>query len=291
MRVFAAVAGVLLACALAAYAAPQALPKANQVPGTHWGYAPVDKAHNGSLFYWMFEAETNPSAKPLVLWLTGGPGCSSELALFFENGPFTVNSDLSLKPNPYSWTKVANVIWLDQPVGTGFSYIHDGAYVHNETQVAEDVHTALKFFLAKYPQYAKMPFYVTGESYGGHYVSSVSERVSRDHTINFKGLAIGNGWVDPEVQYKHYVDQALYGGIITQAQADNVNQMVPPCIAAIQKKEWSSAFEICSPIVGTILQDAGLCSLLRVPSSCASLFFLCFFPFVLTFLLRFFVNL
>lgn len=245
----------LVAAATGALAATQL--KANQVPGTHWGYAPIDKATNASLFYWMFEAETDPANKPLVLWLTGGPGCSSELALFFENGPFTVNPDLSLKPNPHSWTKVANVIWLDQPVGTGFSLVGSGSYVRNETQVAADVHTALKFFLTKYPQYAKMPFFVTGESYGGHYVSSVSERVSRDHSINFKGLAIGNGWVDPEIQYQHYVDQAIYGGIISSAQAANVNGMVPGCVQLLKQQQWGQAFQYCSQIVGTILNDAG----------------------------------
>jgi len=57
----------------------------------------------------------------LVLWLTGGPGCASEVALFFENGPYTINDDLTLKQNPYSWNRVSNLLYVDQPVGTGFS--------------------------------------------------------------------------------------------------------------------------------------------------------------------------
>jgi carboxypeptidase C (cathepsin A) len=55
------------------------------------------------------------------MWLTGGPGCSSEVAVFYENGPFSINHDLSLKNNSYSWNDVANVLYVDQPVGTGFS--------------------------------------------------------------------------------------------------------------------------------------------------------------------------
>ena len=73
------------------------------------------------MFYWLFKSRSNPDKDPLVMWLTGGPGCGSEVALFFENGPFNINEDLTLKKNPYSWNSVANVIFIDQPIGTGFS--------------------------------------------------------------------------------------------------------------------------------------------------------------------------
>jgi cathepsin A (carboxypeptidase C) len=48
-----------------------------------------------------------------VIWLTGGPGCASELAVFYENGPFTINDDLTLKKNPDSWNNQANVLYID----------------------------------------------------------------------------------------------------------------------------------------------------------------------------------
>jgi len=57
------------------------------------------------------------------VWLTGGPGCSSMLALFYENGPYNIKKDLSLTINPYSWNSFANLLFVDQPVGTGFSYL------------------------------------------------------------------------------------------------------------------------------------------------------------------------
>ncbi len=89
------------------------------------------------LFYWFFESRSSPSTDPVILWMTGGPGCSSMLALFTvqnfvlifcissdlivdfshqENGPYTVNKDLSLNLNPYSWNSFANIIYVDQPV-------------------------------------------------------------------------------------------------------------------------------------------------------------------------------
>ena len=90
------------------------------------------------LFFWSFESRSDPATDPIILWMTGGPGCSSEVALFGENGPCQVNdagTDTTL--NPYSWNNNATLIYIDQPVGTGFSYgtRHD----HDEKGVAADM--------------------------------------------------------------------------------------------------------------------------------------------------------
>lgn len=89
----------------------------------------------------MAESQDSPSEDPLVLWLTGGPGCSSTLALLAENGPCTVNDDgETTTPNPSSWNKRANVIWVDQPAGVGFSYGKaPGDFDHGEEGVGEDM--------------------------------------------------------------------------------------------------------------------------------------------------------
>ena len=69
-------------------------------------------------FYWFFESRSDPANDPLIIWLTGGPGCSSTLALLGENGPCSVNDDATgTVTNPYSWNSKANILWLDQPVG------------------------------------------------------------------------------------------------------------------------------------------------------------------------------
>ncbi|XP_058007367.1 serine carboxypeptidase-like 18 isoform X3 [Hevea brasiliensis] len=93
------------------------------------GYIGVGEMDEVQLFYYFIESERNPRLDPLVLWLTGGPGCSALSAIFYEIGPITFNhSNFSWETlptlilNPYSWTKVANIIFLDAPVGTGFSY-------------------------------------------------------------------------------------------------------------------------------------------------------------------------
>ena len=74
-------------------------------------------------FYWAFESRNDPETDPVVLWMTGGPGCSSEVALFGENGPCHVNSEgNATTPNQFSWNSNATIIYIDQPAGTGFSY-------------------------------------------------------------------------------------------------------------------------------------------------------------------------
>ncbi|KAF5206442.1 Serine carboxypeptidase-like, partial [Thalictrum thalictroides] len=97
------------------------------------GYVGVDKENDKQLFYYFFKSERNPEEDPLVLWLTGGPRCSGLSALAFEIGPIyfkdaeATNDDVpSLVLNPNSWTKVANIIFIDAPIGTGFSYSKTG---------------------------------------------------------------------------------------------------------------------------------------------------------------------
>lgn len=102
------------------------------------------------IFYWMFESRDAPSTDPLVLWLTGGPGCASEVALFYENGPYQFNEDGSLKTNANSWNEVSNLLYVDQPVGTGFSQggLHDA---RSEEEVAADMAVMLRGFLEQNP--------------------------------------------------------------------------------------------------------------------------------------------
>ena len=139
------------------------------------------------------------------MWLTGGPGCSSELAIFYENGPYTINDDMSLNPNAKAWNQVSNLIFVDQPVGSGFSKCSSiFHYETNEDQISENMKLFLDGFIKANPEYQGRDFYITGESYAGHYIPAIAYYLSHNVTdlgLNFKGVAIGNGWVDPMVQY------------------------------------------------------------------------------------------
>ncbi|KAL9242219.1 hypothetical protein vseg_016240 [Gypsophila vaccaria] len=170
------------------------------------GYVTVNQEFGRSLFYWFIEAVNDPASKPLLLWLNGGPGCSSiAYGQSEELGPFHIKKDgKTLFLNPHSWNKVANILFLDAPVGVGFSYSNTTADLtsNGDKRTAQD---SLKFLLEwfeRFPQYKGRDFYIAGESYGGHYVPQLSQAVVRhnlknnDKTIALKGFMVGNALTD-----------------------------------------------------------------------------------------------
>jgi len=224
----------------------------------------VNSQYDVQYFYWMFESQRSPKTDPLVLWMTGGPGCSSELALFFENGPYKVQDDLSLKDNPYSWNKISNIIFIDQPGGTGFSTVgNPNGYVTNEQQMAQDMYVFLQGFYQLYPQYKNLPFYITGESYGGHYVPSLAGYIVQQNSQNppfvipLKGIAVGNGLIDPLYTTQSYPTYALNFGVISEGCATEAEAMFPQCQQDIQNGDYDSAFNDCNAIFQAVLNCAG----------------------------------
>ncbi|KAA0153174.1 hypothetical protein FNF29_03363 [Cafeteria roenbergensis] len=171
------------------------------------GYVDVSDEWNSHYFAWLSESRSNPSADPLIVWLTGGPGCSSSLAMFGENGPCTYKPDgTGTVYNPFGWNSKANVMFIDQPAGVGYSYADRGGYSHNETQVGEFMVAFFTGFYKKYPQFANNPLYMACESYGGHFCPATTYALLQSNKLagtNFpiKGMSIGSGLVDPAAQY------------------------------------------------------------------------------------------
>uniref|UniRef100_A0A803PQV5 Carboxypeptidase n=1 Tax=Cannabis sativa TaxID=3483 RepID=A0A803PQV5_CANSA len=162
------------------------------------GYVKVNDKKNISLFYYFVEAETDPTSKPLVLWLNGGPGCSSlGVGAFSENGPFRPNGKVLLR-NEYSWNKEANMLYLETPVGVGFSYSTDtSSYVAvDDEATARENLVFLQRWFKKFPHYKNTDLFLTGESYAGHYIPQLAKlmvQVNRKKKVfNLKGIALGN---------------------------------------------------------------------------------------------------
>uniref|UniRef100_A0A3Q4BLT2 Carboxypeptidase n=1 Tax=Mola mola TaxID=94237 RepID=A0A3Q4BLT2_MOLML len=147
------------------------------------------------LHYWFVTSQRDPVKDPLVLWLNGGPGCSSLDGFLSENGPFHVNDDgTTLYENKFSWNKIASVLYVESPAGVGFSYSDDQKYATDDDQVADDNYRALQSFFVKFPEFIHNDFFIFGESYGGIYVPTLSLCVATGAAkINFKGFAVGNG--------------------------------------------------------------------------------------------------
>lgn len=158
------------------------------------GYFTVDEKCGSNLFFWFFPSQNNPAEDPVSIWLQGGPGSTSFFGLLTENGPYNLNLDGELELREYSWNRNSSIIFIDNPVGTGYSYTGSlDCYTTEQTQVGRDLLNALEQFFLVFPEYKKNDFYVTGESFGGHYVPAVSYAIhTSNSSINLKGRSQNN---------------------------------------------------------------------------------------------------
>lgn len=222
-------------------------------------------------FFWFFESRATPKTDPTVMWLNGGPGCSSLLGLFTENGPCTIDKDtLQTKTNPNSWNKNANLLYVDQPPGTGFS---NGTWDHGEAGVAKDMYTFLQAFFEHFPEYNRN-FHIFGESYAGHYVPAISHQIfegnknSNNVKIDMKGVGIGNGLTDPLLQYPQYPKMAFNSttapSVVSKTGYGVMKAAVPLCTKQISACNNNgtvtcvSAFTSCNLGLVTPVQLTGV---------------------------------
>jgi cathepsin A (carboxypeptidase C) len=184
-----------------------------------------DVGDGNMLHYWFIESQNEPATDPLLLWMNGGPGCSSLDGLLTELGPFTVNDDAqTLTENPYTWNTFANIIYLEAPACVGFSYNDAGCAASDDT-TAEHNYVALQRFYERFPAYRSNAFFVTGESYGGIYVPTLSVLIVRNNDtfpINFQGFAVGNGLSSYDMNDNSLVFFANYHGLVSQELWDSV---------------------------------------------------------------------
>ncbi|KAK7270354.1 hypothetical protein RIF29_23433 [Crotalaria pallida] len=192
------------------------------------GYVTANETRGRALFYWLIEAPHRrlPEARPLVLWLNGGPGCSSvAFGVSEEFGPYHIRPNGKHVRNLYAWNNLANLLFIESPVGVGFSYAREteDIFFHGDQQTvfrfrhayayaypgsvlsdfaAEDAYTFLVNWFERFPQYKHRDFYIAGESYAGHYVPQLAQLVYRGNkgiqnpAINFKGFIVGNAVTD-----------------------------------------------------------------------------------------------
>ncbi|XP_021751256.1 serine carboxypeptidase-like 18 isoform X2 [Chenopodium quinoa] len=177
------------------------------------GYIGVGKSEEVQLFYYFIESERNVEEDPLLLWLTGGPGCSAFSGLVYEIGPLTFNysaSDSASIPqfqlNPYSWTKVASIIFLDSPVGTGFSYgTTPDAYYSDDILQSKHVYEFLRKWLLEHSKFKTNSLYISGDSYSGKIVPIVVNEILNGNKnrlipkMNLNGYILGNPLTDDHV--------------------------------------------------------------------------------------------
>ena len=225
---------VLALCALSAPSEDSvtSLPGFGIPPQPQWsGFLPsgenVATGGEATLHYWFAQSSRSDAANaPVVLWLNGGPGSSSILGMLQEHGPLLINSTGGLMENPYAWTQLVNLLILESPAGVGYSYceasLTGGGCENTDNTTAAAARGALQhFFDVKFPELKENPFFITGESYAGVYVPTLSREIlDNAPEINIQGMAVDDPCTD-NVAQADSMDMLWYGhknGMVPEAE-------------------------------------------------------------------------
>ncbi|KAL8060749.1 hypothetical protein ABFX02_02G045600 [Erythranthe guttata] len=192
------------------------------------GYIGVGDDDEVQLFYYFVESERDPRKDPLIFWLTGGPGCSGFSGLVYEIGPLAFDvvdfdgSFPSFTLNPYSWTKIASIIFIDSPVGTGFSYTNTSeSYATSDTKSTEDNYVFLRKWLSLHPRFLKNRLYIAGDSYGGKITPMVARAISEGNEAGLQprmllqGYIVGNSRTDANKDDNEKIPYAHRMGLVS----------------------------------------------------------------------------
>ncbi|CAI7884818.1 unnamed protein product [Closterium sp. NIES-54] len=255
------------------------------------GYLIVNETTGAKMYFAYYEAmepETAQSDTPIILWLQGGPGCSSMIGNFYELGPYRITESLDIEPNPAPWNRRYGVLFIDNPVGTGFSVAPSDADIPlDQDDVARDLYTALRSFFDLFPPFRQRPFFLAGESYAGKYVPALGSllvgkldmaqqqlrqrlKFKRDgeggyrHPFRLDGVIIGNGLTHPRTQVQAHADIAYSAGLLDQQQRDRAKEWANRVVARIDKEEWQEAFQERTNLVNWIQNVSGIATPLDI---------------------------
>ncbi|CAK1362592.1 Pheromone-processing carboxypeptidase kex1 [Cercospora beticola] len=228
------------------------------------GHLEITPEHHGNLFFWLFKNRHIANKQRTVLWLNGGPGCSSMDGALMEIGPYRVTKDGKLRLQDGSWDEFANVLFVDQPVGTGFSYADTNSYVHEMDQMADQMVQFLKAFFEIFPEHKNTDLYIAGESYAGQWIPYIAHAILEHNKKNpsdkwnLEGLMIGNGWISGPEQYISFLPFAYENNLITAGSDTDKKalEQQKACIADLDagaKDHVDSG--ICENIMQSLLRD------------------------------------
>ncbi|NP_001146700.1 Serine carboxypeptidase-like 51-like precursor [Zea mays] len=229
-----------------------------------WGYVEVrPKAH---LFWWYYKSpqKTSTPSKPwpTVLWLQGGPGASGVgLGNFLEMGPL----DVDLKPRNSTWLHKADLIFVDNPVGTGYSYVEDDSlFVTSDWQQAADMTTVVRALAKEVPTLASSPLFLVAESYGGKYAATLGASIARavragELNVTLGGVAVGDSWISPEDFTLSYTPLLLSvsrlddnAGDEANKKAETVKEQIVAGQWAASQKSWGSLLDFIDTKSGNV---------------------------------------
>ncbi|KAJ5689753.1 hypothetical protein N7462_004145 [Penicillium macrosclerotiorum] len=233
----------------------------------HAGHIEVDPESNGNLFFWHFQNRHIANRQRTVIWLNGGPGCSSMDGALMEVGPYRLKDDHTLEYNKGSWDEFANLLFVDQPVGTGFSYVNTDSYLHELDEMSAHFMIFLEKFFELFPEYERDDIYIAGESYAGQHIPYIAKAIKERNKVAeqdgkskwpLRGILIGNGWISPADQYPSYFEFAGREGLIkegtqTYRQVEALNSVCVSKLNAPGGKDLVNSNE-CEEVLKGLLQ-------------------------------------
>ncbi|CAL5016730.1 unnamed protein product [Urochloa decumbens] len=214
------------------------------------GYVEVDERLGVQLFYYFVRSERDPDKDPLLLWLSGGPGCSGISGLAYEIGPLQFDAEgysggfPTLLYRPEAWTKVSNIIFVDSPVGTGFSYAtSEEGLKTGDTKAVKQLLIFLRKWLQDHPQFLPNPLYIAGDSYSGLIIPSLTLEIDRcielgeEPRFNLKGYIAGNPVTDNQFDTDGHIPYLHGMGLVSDELYENARENCggkysAPCSAA-----------------------------------------------------------
>ncbi|WVQ80388.1 hypothetical protein IAT38_002493 [Cryptococcus sp. DSM 104549] len=245
----------------------------------------LDVGFGKDLFFYFFESRSKPAEDPVVMWINGGPGCSSSLGMLMELGPCSVKDEPKglndTEYNPYAWNDKANVFFLDEPIGVGFSHAENGQTVSTTEQAAIDVQAFVSIFFEAFKEFEGRAFHMAGESYGGRYLPVFASAVvdgnkalvkAGKKPINLQSVMIGNGVTDYFTTTESYFPfQCTLHGDLTEPVQSIANcvamaEAVPKCDKFARKgcleshdyTACSMAVNYCEEMLGDTFLSAGV---------------------------------
>jgi len=238
----------------------------NDAVESYSGFLTVDAPNDGNMFFWFFPAEESPETAPVVIWLQGGPGGSSMFGALKLHGPIITTVDeknnlTGVTKNPNSWGRKHNMIYIDNPVGAGFSFSNKMPEMNDD--VTNNLYEFLQQWYQLFPQYQGNSFFAFGESYAGKFVPAITRKIHEENNsgndviqINIGGMGMGDGWMSPyhNARYANFLYQT---GMIDEIIRDECLVMEAETQALIDAGQMYEAWMSWNNEFGYFLNKMG----------------------------------
>ncbi|CAG7824705.1 unnamed protein product [Allacma fusca] len=218
------------------------------------GYFTVDEKFNSNLFFWFFPAQENPEKAPVILYVNESPGTSCMAGVFLDNGPFSVNENNELVDRNSTWTKTNSMLYIDAPVGSGFSYSsNEEGYAKNTDDEAQEVYEALVQFFTVFKEFQPNDFYMAGIAYAGAFIPSIGYKIDKANAdapvkINLKGFLVDSPLLDISKQTAFVSGHYFALGLIDDEQRQELARIETDFSEAVARGDYLTALSVVSAL-------------------------------------------